>query len=68
MNKLDFGKNIKIARTSLNLTQKQFAEKIGVSRSTINHWENNEALPNLYMLRKMKEVFGISYEEIIDGI
>lgn len=68
MKEQNFGKNIKIARTSLNLTQKQFAEKIGVSRSTINHWENNEALPNLYMLKKMKEVFGISYEEIIDGI
>lgn len=68
MKKVNVGKNIKTIRLSLNLTQKQFGQKMEVSRSTINHWENGEALPNVFMLRKMKQVFGISYEEIIDGI
>jgi len=68
MIKKSFGKNIKTIRLSLNLTQQQFAEKLNISRSCVKHWENDETLPNLYMLRKMKEVFGISYEEIIDGI
>lgn len=66
--KVDFGKNIREIRLSLKLNQAQFGEKIGVSRSTINHWENNEALPNLYTLKKIKEVFGISYDEIIEGM
>ena len=68
MREINIGKNIKAIRNSLNLTQKQFAEKLNITRSTVNHWENHEALPNLYMLVAIKDTFGISYEEIIDGI
>ena len=68
MKKIDFGKNIKNIRLSLNLTQLKFGELIGVSGSCIQHWETNYTEPDLTALRKMKEVFGISYDEIIDGI
>ena len=65
---INIGYNLKIARNTLNLTQKQFGEKLGVSASCIQHWEANYAEPNLANLRKMKEIFNISYDEIIDGI
>lgn len=61
-------KNIKLIRNSLNLTQKQFGDKLGVHRSTVERWEAYNVEPDFKTLRKMKEVFGISYEEIIDGI
>ncbi len=62
------GENIKQIRKSLNLTQKQFAEKLGVSRSQVERWEVFNSEPDFKTMRKMKELFGISYEEIIDGI
>ena len=68
MKKEQIGNNIKNFRNSLNLTQKQFGEKLGVSASCIQHWEANYTEPSLEYLRKMKEVFNISYDEIIDGI
>ena len=68
MKEINVGLNIKILRLSYNLTQSKFGQKIGVSDSCIQHWETNYTKPDLSALRKMKEVFGISYEEIIDGI
>ncbi len=67
MHENNIGTNLKQIRKTLCLTQQEFADKLNVSRSCVKHWENNETVPNAYMLRKMKEVFNISYEEIIDG-
>jgi len=68
MKNIDVGYNIKLIRKTLNLTQKEFGEKLNVTRSCIQHWESNDTEPNLSALRKMKEVYNISYEEIIDGV
>ncbi len=62
------GENIKLIRKSLNLSQREFGEKLGVSRSCVERWEVDNTEPDFKAMRKMKEVFGISYEEIIDGI
>lgn len=32
-------------REALGLTQKEFAEKIGVTRATLNRWENRHHKP-----------------------
>ncbi len=68
MNSKNSGDNIKIIRRSLNLSQKSFGEKLGVSRSVVERWEVLNSEPNFATMRKMKEVFGVSYDEIIDGI
>lgn len=68
MNERTSGENIKMIRKSLNLSQRAFGEKLGVSRSCVERWEVDNAQPDFSVMRKMKEVFGISYEEIIDGI
>jgi len=65
--KTNTGYNIRQIRKSLNISQEEFANKLNISRSTIQHWENNYTEPNLDALRKMKQVFGVSYDEIIDG-
>lgn len=68
MKKVNVGENIRNLRLSYKLTQEKFGKAIGVSGSCIQHWEANYTEPDFEALRKMKEVFGISYEEIIDGI
>ena len=48
----DVSKIVRELRTSLGLTQEQFAAKIGVTVSTVNRWENDKGKPSpLAMLR-----------------
>ena len=68
MRKCNLGENLKVIRTSLGLSQSQFAKKLNVGRTTIAHWENGYSYPSVIMLQKIKETFNVSYDEIIDGV
>lgn len=46
-------------RTGLNLSQKEFAEKIGASQSAINYWENGKRQPRLEQLQKIADTLNI---------
>ncbi len=48
---------IKVERAILNLTQQDLAEKIGVSRQTINSIEANRYVPSTVLALKMSEIF-----------
>lgn len=41
------GKSIKINRIAQNYTQKQLAQKIGVTHAAISYWENGVNIPNV---------------------
>jgi len=49
-------KIIRKQRTTLSLTQEQFAAKVGVTYSTVNRWENNKAKPSPLALQRIKEL------------
>nr|WP_321227653.1 helix-turn-helix transcriptional regulator [uncultured Psychroserpens sp.] len=49
---------IKVERAILNLTQGDLAQKIGVSRQTINSIEANRYVPSTVLALKLSEVFG----------
>lgn len=49
---------MKIERAILNLTQDELAQKIGVSRQTINSIEANRYVPSTVLALKLSEVFG----------
>ena len=57
---------IKIQRTIKDLTQEALAEKIGVSRQTINSIENNRYIPSTVLALKISKVFGISVNDIFE--
>ena len=53
--KKDISKMIRKLRTTLGLTQEQFAAKIGVTVSTVNRWEKDKSKPSpLAMLRNKR--------------
>lgn len=52
----DFSNRIKTLRTSLGLSQKAFAEQLGVSFSTVNRWENGHNTPNNDLWGRIEEV------------
>ena len=49
---------IKVERAILSLTQDELAQKIGVSRQTINSIEANRYVPSTVLALKLSEVFG----------
>ena len=55
---------IKVERAIKNLTQADLADKIGVSRQTINAIEANKYVPSTILALKMAKVFGKKVEEI----
>lgn len=48
---------IKIERAILNLTQDELAQKIGVSRQTINSIEANRYVPSTVLALKLSALF-----------
>ena len=47
---------IKELRERLDLTQEQFAQRVGVTYSTVNHWENGKRTPQPYLIRRLLEL------------
>jgi putative transcriptional regulator len=47
---------VKELRKRLHLTQEQFAQRIGVTYSTVNHWENGKRVPQPFLLRRLQEM------------
>jgi putative transcriptional regulator len=55
---------IKIERAIHNLTQAELAEKVGVSRQTINALETGKYIPSTILALKIARLFNKSVEEI----
>ena len=47
---------IKQLRRQLELTQEQFARKVGVTCGTVNHWENGKRTPHPYLIQRLLEI------------
>jgi putative transcriptional regulator len=56
--------NIRVLRATQKISQLQLAEKVGVTRQTINAIENNKYVPSLGLAFKIAEVFGVGVEEV----
>ncbi len=55
---------IKVERAKKDWTQADLAEKIGVSRQTVNSIETGKFIPSTLLALKMANVFGTSVEAI----
>jgi putative transcriptional regulator len=58
--------NIKIQRAVANITQAELAEKVGVSRQTINAMELGKYVPSTVLALKIAKVFGKTANEIFE--
>ena len=59
------GKRIMQHRKQLGMTQDQLAEKLGVTAQAVSKWENDQSCPDITMLPKLAEIFGISTDELL---
>ncbi len=62
-----FGERVRWVRKSNNLTQEEFGEILGVSRQTINAYENDRQRPPLDKLEKISREQNISPYWILTG-
>ena len=47
---------IRELRQRLDLTQEQFAQRVGVTYSTVNHWENGKRVPLPFLVKRLSEM------------
>ncbi|QEZ68022.1 XRE family transcriptional regulator [Paraclostridium bifermentans] len=64
---MNIGANIKKFRKEKGLTQKELAEKIGVSGAYIQQIENNKKNPSIKTLNKISSALGVTIQELIAG-
>lgn len=56
MHEAEVAELVKDLRQRLNLTQEQFAQKVGVTYSTVNHWENGKRMPQPFLVKRLLEL------------
>lgn len=59
------GKRIIANRKRIGLTQDKLAEQLGVTAQAVSKWENDQSCPDITMLPKLAEIFGISTDELL---
>lgn len=59
------GKFIKVNRIAQNYTQKQLAQKIGVTHAAISYWENGVNIPNVKDCWLLADALGITIDELV---
>jgi len=52
------------ARVNAGLTQRDVAEKMGVSTNTVINWENGKTVPSVSMAWRLSELYGIPLDNI----
>lgn len=57
-----FSKRIKELRTSLDLTQSQFAKEIGTTQATLSSYENTDKMPSIDTLIMIAQKYNVSLD------
>jgi transcriptional regulator with XRE-family HTH domain len=56
--------SIRAARVNAELSQKEAAERLGVSNKTIGNWENRITFPPADKINAMCELYGVPYDHL----
>lgn len=62
---MTLGNRIQQCRKALGLSQEELGQKLLVSRQTVSLWEKDQTLPSIDNLTRLKEIFGISVDELL---
>ncbi len=67
MNQINIGRFIAECRKKANLTQKQLAEKLGITDKAISKWERGVAMPDTSIMLELCDILCISVNELLSG-
>jgi len=62
---MDIGERLKLAREIKNIEQKEVANVLKVSVSTVSGWENNYRVPPLKKLMKLARLYETSLDYLV---
>jgi repressor LexA len=62
-----YGQNLRKLRNLEGWTQEQVANKLGVSKQTYSHYENEKRKPGLEMILKLGEIYDVNIQSIFNG-
>mgnify|MGYP002511312283 CR=1 FL=1 len=57
--------SLKTARELKGLKQSEAAKLIGISTDTLGNYERGKSYPDIPVLRKIEETYGVSYDKLI---
>ncbi len=57
--------SLKMARQMRNLKQAEAAKLIGISTDTLSNYERGKSYPDVPILKRIEEVYGIPYNRLI---
>ena len=61
------GRFILELRKKQNLTQKELAEKLGVTDRAVSKWENGRGMPDVSLMKPLCDILGITVSELLGG-
>ena len=64
---MSLGKKLLALRKKAGLSQKEVAEKVGVSRQTVSKWETDQTIPELSKVQSLSQLYNVSYDYFICG-
>ena len=67
MNQDKIGNFIKKIRLENNLTQKDLADRLGVTFQAVSKWENGKNVPDIAIMKQISEEFHINIDELLNG-
>ena len=62
---MNYGKEFKSYRQSLNLSQEQLAKATGISQQAISFWEQDKRTPNMDDCITLADFYGITLDELV---
>lgn len=63
--KENLAQNLAKYRKNLGLTQIELAEKLNYSDKAVSKWERGESVPDLYVLKSLADLFGVTIDTLI---
>lgn len=67
MERKSIGSFIAVLRKANGLTQRELADRLGVSDKAVSRWERDETAPDLYLIPVIAEIFGVTSDELLRG-
>lgn len=61
------GRRLRRLRKKNGETQKEFAENFGRHYRTVQNWELDRALPDIFTAMALAEYYNMSVEELVEG-
>lgn len=58
--------NLKSLRLKHKLTQDNLATLLYVSRTTVTGWEKGKRIPDIFVLCKIADIYGVSLDYLMD--